>query len=80
MNQGYVAGVPAPDGKELDAHALGVFKPLDRYEGTCIATIHRTDDDDDNLIVVEPGRDYNDDQIKIRSGGERYGLLRVPEV
>ena len=64
MNYGYVAGVPAPDGEELDAYVLGVFEPLERYEGTCIAVIHRTDDDDDKLIVVEQGRDYNDDQIR----------------
>jgi len=64
VNYGYVVGVPAPDGEELDAYVLGVFEPLDRYRGRCIAVIHRIDDDDDKLVVVEQDRDYTDDQIR----------------
>lgn len=64
LNYGYVPGVIAPDGDELDAYVLGVFEPLDQFEGKCIAVIHRTDDDDDKLVVVEPGKDYTDDQIQ----------------
>jgi inorganic pyrophosphatase len=64
VNYGYVAGVSAPDGEEQDAYVLGVFEPLERYEGKCIAAIHRVDDDDDKLVVVEQSRDYSDDQIR----------------
>jgi inorganic pyrophosphatase len=64
VNYGYVAGVSAPDGEEQDAYVLGVFEPLERYEGKCIAVIHRVDDDDDKLVVVEQSRDYSDDQIR----------------
>lgn len=64
VNYGYVPGVMAPDGEELDVYVLGVFEPLDRFEGVCIAVIHRTDDDDDKLVVVEPGRHYTDEQIR----------------
>jgi len=64
VNYGCVPGVPAPDGEELDAYVLGVFEPLSRFEGRCIAVVHRTDEDDDKLVVVPEGRSYTDDQIR----------------
>ena len=64
LNYGYVPGVIAADGEELDAYILGVFEPLDHFEGECIAVIHRLDDDDDKLVVVKRGRFYNDAQIQ----------------
>lgn len=45
-------GTIAPDGEEIDAYVLGVFEPKEEFTGTCIAVIHRTNDDDDKLIVV----------------------------
>jgi len=63
LNYGYVPGVLAADGEELDAYVLGVFEPLDTFTGRCTAVIHRLDDDDDKLILVPNGRDYTDDQI-----------------
>ncbi len=63
VNYGYVPGVPAPDGGELDAYLLGVFDPVTEFTGRCIAVVHRTDDDD-KLIVVPDGRSYSDDQIR----------------
>ncbi len=64
LNYGYVPGVMAPDQDELDAYVLGVFEPLDQFEGTCIAVVRRSEEDDDKLVVVEPGKDYTDDQIR----------------
>ena len=64
VNYGYVPGVFAADGEELDAYVLGVFEPLDQYEGQCIAVIRRTDDHDDKLIIVAQGKNYTDDQIR----------------
>jgi inorganic pyrophosphatase len=64
VNYGYVAGVAAPDGEDLDAYVLGVFEPVDRFQGHCIAVIRRIHDDDDKLIVVEPGKNYSNDQIR----------------
>jgi inorganic pyrophosphatase len=64
LNYGFIPGTRAADGGELDAYVLGVFEPLDQFEGECIAVIHRTNDDDDKLIVVPPGRQYTDDQIR----------------
>lgn len=64
LNYGYLPGVTAPDGEELDAYLLGVFEPLDEFTGVCIAIIHRLNDADDKLIVVPEGVAYNDDQIR----------------
>ena len=63
VNYGYVPGTIAPDGEELDAYLLGVFEPVDEFTGKCIAYIHRTNDDDDKLIIVPEGVEYTDDQI-----------------
>jgi inorganic pyrophosphatase len=52
VNYGYLPGVPAPDGDDLDAYVLGVGEPLREFTGQCIAVIHRLDDDDDKLVVV----------------------------
>ncbi len=64
VNYGYIEGVKAPDGDELDAYVLGVFEPKDSFKGRCIAIIHRTDDNDDKLVVVPEGKDYSDEQIR----------------
>ena len=64
LNYGYLPGVAAPDGDELDAYILGVFEPLERFSGRCIAVIHRLDDDDDKLLVTPEGKNYTDDQIR----------------
>ena len=63
VNYGYVPDTTAPDGEELDAYLPGVFEPVDEFTGKCIAYIHRTNDDDDKLIIVPEGVEYTDDQI-----------------
>ncbi len=63
VNYGFIAGVPAPDGEDLDAYVLGVFEPLTDFTGTCTAVIRRMDDDDDKLVVTPAGREYSDAQI-----------------
>ena len=64
LNYGFVPGTLSPDGAELDTYVLGVFEPLTNFTGECIAVIHRTNDDDDKLIVVPAGTSYSDDQIR----------------
>ena len=64
VNYGYVPNTISGDGEELDAYLLGVFKPLEEYTGKCIAIIHRTDDNDDKLIVVPQEKEYSDDAIE----------------
>lgn len=63
INYGYVPGTQAPDGEELDAYVLGLDRPLETFTGKCIAIIHRTDDDDDKLVLAEDGKEYSDDEI-----------------
>lgn len=63
INYGYVPGVQAPDGDDLDAYLLGTNESLKEAEGVCIAIVHRRDDDDDKLIVVSDGKNYSDEEI-----------------
>lgn len=62
-NYGFLEGVKAPDGEDLDAYYLGVQEPLERAKGVCIAIAHRKDNDDDKLIVVPQGTEMSDEQI-----------------
>jgi inorganic pyrophosphatase len=63
VNYGYVAGIKAPDGEDLDAYLLGVDVPMKSGEGICIAIAHRRNDDDDKLIVVPEGVAMSDEEI-----------------
>ena len=63
VNYGYVEGTISGDGEELDAYILGVFDPVESFEGVCIAILHRLTDDDDKLIVVPENVNYTDEQI-----------------
>ena len=73
VNYGFIPGTVSGDGEELDAYLLGVFEPVQSYIGKCIAVIHRTNDDDDKLVVVPEGKDYTDEQIRaLTEFQERY--------
>ncbi len=63
VNYGYIAGITAPDGEELDAYFLGVKEPINTGEGVCIAIAHRKDNDDDKLIVVPEGVSMSNEEI-----------------
>ena len=62
-NYGFIEGVKAPDGEDLDAFYLGTDKPFKRASGICIAIAHRKNDDDDKLIVVPQGLEMTDEEI-----------------
>lgn len=64
VNYGYVPNTVSGDGEELDAYLLGVFEPIDEFLGKVIAVIHRTNDDDDKLVVVPNNREYSDEAIR----------------
>ena len=64
VNYGYIPNTVSGDGEELDCYVLGVFEPLDVFKGKCIAIIHRTNDNDDKLIIVPENIDYSDDAIR----------------
>lgn len=63
VNYGYITGIKAPDGEDLDAYFLGVDAPMQTGEGVCIAIAHRRDNDDDKLIVVPKGVTMTDEEI-----------------
>ena len=64
VNYGYIPNTISGDGEELDAYVLGEFNPVDEFDGRVIAIIHRTNDDDDKLVVVPEGKAYSDEQIR----------------
>lgn len=64
VNYGYIPGTIAPDGEELDAYVLGVFVPVKKFTGKCIAVIHRTNDNDDKLVAAPTDREFSDIEIK----------------
>ena len=64
VNYGYVPNTISGDGEVLDAYLLGVFEPVNNYSGECIALIHRTNDNDDKLVVVPMGKKYSNDSIE----------------
>lgn len=63
VNYGYIPNTISGDGEELDCYVLGVFEPVNEFKGKCIAVIHRTNDNDDKLIVVPDGKWYDVNQI-----------------
>ena len=64
INYGYVPGTVSGDGEELDAYLLGETEPVETAKGKVIAIIHRTNDDDDKLVVSKTGKDYSDSSIR----------------
>ncbi len=62
VNYGYLPNTVSGDNEEIDCYVLGVFEPINEFYGKCIAVIHRTNDDDDKLIITD-GRNYSDDAI-----------------
>lgn len=64
LNYGYIPNTVSGDGEELDCYILGVDKPLENFEGECIAVIHRTNDDDDKLVIAPTGKNFSDEEIR----------------
>ena len=73
VNYGYVPNTTSGDGEELDCYVLGIEVPIKEFEGICIAVIHRTNDDDDKLIIVPEGKEFSDEEIrKLTDFQEKY--------
>ena len=64
LNYGFIPNTISGDGEELDAYIIGVFEPVEKYTGKVIAIIHRTNDDDDKLVVAPLEKDYSNDAIR----------------
>lgn len=83
VNYGYVPNTVSGDGEELDCYILGVYEPLETFEGECIAIIHRTNDNDDKLILAPDGKSFSDAEIRVLTDfQERFfksEIIRSPE-
>lgn len=64
INYGFIPDTISGDGEELDAYVIGPTIPLDTFTGRCIAIIHRTNDDDDKLVVAPDGQNPSDATIE----------------
>lgn len=64
VNYGFIPNTISGDGEELDAYVLGPDYPIQDFLGRCIAIIHRTNDNDDKLVVVPDGFDFPDEHIE----------------
>jgi inorganic pyrophosphatase len=73
VNYGYVPGLRAPDGEDLDAYVLGVSEPVETFVGRCTAIAHRLDDDDDKAVVIPDEVTLSDAEIAVQTHfQERY--------
>lgn len=64
VNYGYIKGVKAPDGEDIDAYYLGTEQLLEKVRGIVKAIIHRLDNDDDKLVVMSKNTTMSDDEIE----------------
>ena len=64
VNYGYIPNTVSGDGEELDAYVLGEDKPLKTFNGVVRAIIHRTNDDDDKLVVTSHENNFDETQIR----------------
>ena len=63
INYGYVPDVIVGDGEEQDAYVLGVDNPIEAFEGTIIAIIHRLNDIEDKWVVAPKGITFTKEEI-----------------
>lgn len=64
INYGYIDGVIAPDGEELDVYILGINEPIKTFTGTVIAIVHRKNDVEDKLVAVPCGVRMSKEKVK----------------
>lgn len=65
INYGYIPNTISGDGEELDCYILGVFEPIESFNGECIAIIHRLNDNDDKLVLVPKDKKYTNDESRV---------------
>lgn len=63
-NYGFIEGIVAPDGEELDAYVLNVNESLSKFTGKVVAIVHRLDNDDDKLVVIPESQEIDDATIE----------------
>ena len=63
INYGFIPNTVSGDGEELDVYVLGEDKPKEKCFGKCIAIIHRTNNNDDKLVISANGKEYSVQEI-----------------
>ena len=64
INYGYIPNTLSEDNEEIDAYILGVFYPVDEFQGIRKAIICRYDDNENKLIVVPKDKNYTIEQME----------------
>ena len=64
INYGYIPNTVSGDGEEIDCYVLGVYGPVKSFTGKCIAIIHRTNDNDDKLVLAPNSEAFSNAQIR----------------
>ena len=77
VNYGFIPGTISGDGEELDAYVLGPSVPLKNFTGRCIAIIHRTNDNDDKLVVVPDGDNFSDEDIEQKTAFQEQWFQHI---
>lgn len=80
VNYGFIPNTISGDGEELDAYVLGVNEPLSTFSGKCVAVIHRTNDNDDKLVVVpddqNPTNEYIEQKTAFQEKWFKHTIIR----
>lgn len=78
VNYGYIPGLFAPDGEEMDVYILGVEEPIQEFFGFVIAILHREDDIEDKIVVAPQGIRFSEEEILEKVFfQERYFQTRI---
>lgn len=64
VNYGFLPGTLSGDGSPVDAYVLGVYEPLQAFEGVVVGVVIRHDDDEDKLVVAPEGRTFSAHEIR----------------
>lgn len=67
VNYGFIEDTISGDGEELDAYVLNFDQPADSFTGICAAVIHRTNDNDDKLVVIPEDTEITDQEIRTQT-------------
>ena len=63
INYGYIPGIFANDGEELDAYVVGVNEPISSFDGRVIGAVCRRNDVEDKLVVAPVDIEFHQGQI-----------------
>jgi inorganic pyrophosphatase len=54
-----------------------MFNKIDEFTGICVAIIHRTDDDDDKLIIIPSGTNISDEEIEYKTAFQEQWFKHI---